>query len=72
MASYPTRSAQVTAALKKAGYKVELVRGDGYWYFLGDDAECLAEQGVYGTYRIGELTIDQWVAIFKERFDAAQ
>lgn len=66
-----TRTAsQVTKALEKAGFKAELVRGEGYWYFDGPDAEGFEEQGVYGVYRIGELSVQQWVDAFKEKHDA--
>lgn len=65
-------ASQVTRALEKAGFKAELVRGDGYWYFFGDDAESLTEQGVYGVYRIGELSVERWVEEFKSRKEASK
>lgn len=49
---------QVNEELKK--YDAELVRGDGYFYFVGDTADYFTEQGVY-VNKLNDLTMDQWV-----------
>lgn len=38
---------------------IELVRGNGYFYFFGDDVNVWAES-VY-VYRINELSLARWV-----------
>lgn len=54
----------VNAALKAKGYKAEIVRGEGYWYFYGPDADHFDEQGIYIMY-ISHQTIEQWVRDFE-------
>lgn len=58
---------QVNKALEAAGIKAELVKGDGYFYFHGEAMDNAAEQGVYGVYRLGELSVERWVQEAKER-----
>jgi hypothetical protein len=64
--SYPKRSRDVTAYLKQHGYEgYELVKGRGYFYFDGPDTAAWPATSVY-TYRLGHLTLDQWLAEFEE------
>lgn len=51
--------------------KLELCKGDGYWYFIYDD---LLETGLYGDKAIpvnnlNHMSIDQWVAEGQELID---
>lgn len=51
----------VNAALKAAGHQEELVKGDGYFYFVGgDSAEWKAGTAVY-TVRLNDLTVGLWI-----------
>jgi hypothetical protein len=38
---------QINRALKAARLDLELVKGKGYWYFTGPDADTMSEQGLY-------------------------
>jgi hypothetical protein len=62
---YPTRTAQVTRAMNKAGIVGELVKGEGYFYFVGDAFEPDAESVM--VYRLGDMTLDRWVEEAKLR-----
>lgn len=53
--------------LAKLG-QVELVKGEGYFYFNGKSVDQCKEQGVYGVYRLNDLTIEQWIEEAKSRF----
>lgn len=53
---------QVNKALKAAGIDAELLRGEGYFYFSGKAMDVVQEQGVYGVYRLNELSVERWVA----------
>jgi len=52
-----TRS-QVNKAIKSLG-QIELIKGNGYFYFIGDSVSVDAS-GVY-VNSIGQLTLDQWI-----------
>lgn len=60
---------QVNAALAKAGLEVELVkdRQQGYFYFSGPGVDLAFEQGVYGVWRLGDLSVEQWVEEAREK-----
>lgn len=58
---------KVNAELVRLGIRAELVRGDGYFYFVGEDVELALEQGVYGVFRLNDLTLDQWVEEARQR-----
>lgn len=58
---------QVNAALKAEGIDAELVRGQGYFYFTGKAMDVASEQGVYGVSRLGELSVERWVAEAKAK-----
>lgn len=51
--------AQVNKAIKNLG-QIELIKGNGYFYFVGDSVSVDAS-GVY-VNSIGQLTLDQWIA----------
>lgn len=59
----------INKSLVDAGIKAELVRGDGYFYFIGDDVSMVEEQGVYGVYHLSALTIEQWVEEAKSKIN---
>lgn len=56
-----TTLAAVNKALAAAGIDAELVKGRGYFYFVGSDMDCAEEQGVYGVFRLSDLSVTQWV-----------
>lgn len=60
-----TRS-QVNKAITKAGVKAELVKGDGYFYFIGEDIKNGVSDGVY-VYTVGELSLREWMVELAER-----
>lgn len=49
---------------------VELVRGNGYFYFAGGNASEWHEAGVYGTCHLSALSVSQWVDEAKTRYDS--
>lgn len=52
---------RVNDALEAAGFKgVELVRGNGYFYFSGGDTVRWHTTAVY-TNRLTGMTVDEWV-----------
>lgn len=59
---YATRTSQVTRKLNNK--YVELVRGDGYWYFVYSDVarNIFDSESVY-TMRLNDLTVAHWVEI---------
>ena len=50
----------VNKALKEAGINGELVRGEGYFYFVGESFYYSSGTSVY-VFRVTNLTIEQWV-----------
>ncbi|ARK07526.1 hypothetical protein LAV_00151 [Sphingobium phage Lacusarx] len=46
---------------------LELVKGEGYYYFAGAGTEVCKETGVYGAYRLNDLTLDQWLSEADDR-----
>lgn len=56
-----TTLAAVNKALAAAGIDAELVKGRGYFYFVGSDMDYADEQGVYGVFRLSDLSVTQWV-----------
>lgn len=51
----------INKALAAAGIDAELVKGRGYFYFVGSDMDYAEEQGVYGVFRLSDLSVTQWV-----------
>jgi hypothetical protein len=61
---------KINAAIKAAGGKEELAKGEGYYYFMdGDAAAWPFETGVYGPYRLGDISVEQWVEEWRFRHD---
>lgn len=58
---------KVNGELTRAGIRAELVKGDGYFYFVGQDVELAQEQGVYGVFRLNDLSLEQWVEEARQR-----
>lgn len=61
---------KVNAAIAAQGYKAELIKGDGYFYFVGDDVRIDAPS-VY-TYRLTDFTVEQWMAEFADCVEKRQ
>lgn len=55
----------INATLARLGIKAELVKGEGYFYFIGDDVDCDCDS-VY-VFRVNELTLDRWVEEANDR-----
>lgn len=56
----------INKALKEKGYSTELVRGNDYFYFTGEEASRFFFSGVY-VARLNELTLEQWVQEYEEK-----
>lgn len=58
----PTRTSQITKALRAEGLPLELVcyRSDGYFAFIYDDADTYETESVC-VYRLSDLTTAQWL-----------
>lgn len=50
---------KVNDAIKAAGIKAELVKGKGYFYFVGSEVRDDAD-GVY-VYSLNELDLARWI-----------
>lgn len=57
----------VNAAIRAAGGTEELVRGEGYFYFIGGSSVWWDSVPVY---HLTALSIDEWVAEWRDRRDA--
>lgn len=57
----------INMALADAGIDCEIVKGRGYFYFTGNAVDLAREQGVYGITRLNGYSIEQWVAVARER-----
>ncbi|MFA5488820.1 MAG: hypothetical protein WC284_06325 [Candidimonas sp.] len=57
---FPRRTSQVLAALGNPPH-LELVQGEGYWYFIFDDGDFYETHSVT-TYRLSHVSLDSWVA----------
>lgn len=62
----------INKALRAKGYTDEIFAGKGYWYFSGDDASKFPQSGVYGVYRLNEMSLDQWVDAYENLRSAWQ
>lgn len=60
----PTRAKQVTDIIGNP--HLELVQGEGYWYFVYDDNAGNYETQSVAVLRLSHLALDQWVAEGKE------
>ena len=54
---------QVNKAIKCLG-EIELIKGEGYFYFIGNSVSTDAS-GVY-VNSIGQLSLDQWISEAKD------
>jgi len=55
----------VNKAIAAEGINLELVAGDGYFYFVGPGSENLSTASVM-VYRLNELSLDQWMTEARE------
>ena len=51
---------QINKALKERGYTAELVKGKGYFYFVGNGLNCAASTSVM-VNSVNQLSIDEWI-----------
>lgn len=58
---------QVTAAIRKAGYAVDCVKGNGYVYFMADDFTEI--DSVYVCY-LNEMSVERYVEHVAGAFNA--
>jgi hypothetical protein len=63
-ATTPVTLRTVNQALRKAGITDELVKGAGYFYFVGE-ASNWPKCSVY-VYRVNQLTIPQWIEEYRD------
>jgi hypothetical protein len=42
-------------------FNLQLIRGNGYFYFIGLDGQALNEASIY-VYRLNHLSLNQWVS----------
>ncbi len=50
----------VNKALRAEGINLELVAGEGYFYFIGEGAEHAKQTSVM-VYRLNDLSLEQWL-----------
>lgn len=50
----------VNKALSDAGIPAEVFKGEGYWYFFGDEPPMWPQSAVY-VYKLSDLSIEGWV-----------
>lgn len=62
----------VNSAIAAAGIDAELVRGSGYFYFSGPAVESAYSSTVGGVYKIGSLTVDQWLNALRTIIEKGQ
>ena len=51
----------VNKAIAARGIKAEIVQGDGYLYFFGDDVELADSTSVWGVCRLNHLSLERWM-----------
>jgi hypothetical protein len=56
----------VNQAVAKLGHKEKLVKGKGYYYWVGGRATRFKTSGVY-VFRLNQLTLKQWVDDLKDK-----
>lgn len=59
---------QVTAAIRKAGFAVDCIKGDGYVYFISDDMREI--DSVYVCY-LNEMSVERYVEHVASFFNTA-
>ncbi len=55
----------VNKAITAEGMNLELVAGEGYFYFVGPGTENLSTASVM-VYRLNDLSLDQWMTEARE------
>ena len=66
-----TRAKVEQAIRNKYGIDVELVKGNGYWYFIPADSwvlGCMGGTSIY-TMMLGGVELNWWVEAFEDLFD---
>ena len=53
-------AARINAAIAKAGIPLEIVRGEGYQYFIYDDGKYFETVSVYVCY-LNTFSVEEWV-----------
>lgn len=62
------RVSEVNQALRAGGIADRLVRGRGYYYFVGPNADCWYSQSVM-VYRASDLSVERWLAEYRDLRD---
>lgn len=52
----------VNAAIVAKGIKAEIVKGNGYFWFCGDDVQFATSTSVDAVCAINHLTLEQWMS----------
>lgn len=58
---------KINEAVRASGHNEQLVKGNGYYYWINGEAYKFREMGVYGVSHLNELTIEQWIADLETR-----
>jgi hypothetical protein len=64
VATVGTTILQVNKALKAKGYKDELVKGKGLFFFYGDDASNWPDNTVH-VNNVKDLSLEQWLSQYE-------
>lgn len=59
------RMAQVQRAIDKRWPGVEFVKGEGYFYLVGDAVDIAYATSMY-VYSLNQLTLDEWMVRIEE------
>lgn len=51
---------QINKEIAKRGYDATLVKGDGYFYFIGPAVDNITSTSVY-VYKVNQLPLEQWI-----------
>ena len=63
--------ARIQKAINKAGIPLELVRGEGYQYFVFDNGKHYDTVSVYVCY-LKHYTVEQWVEEAQSAYEVVQ
>ena len=73
-----TRKNIEAAILEKHGHRVEIVKGDGYWYFCSAEEDYRTSPLTYaaGTsvwvMHLTDFSVDRWVAAYEELIEGVE
>lgn len=56
----------INKELKRLGHKEEIVRGEGYFYFIGGGAHCWSEGSSVLTCQLTSFSVARWIEIFED------